>query len=54
MYTALAVGVIVVLVLGTPAVVWLSKLIWPPNPDEEKIHRGIAEARKRFDRFRRY
>ena len=54
LFTALAIGVVIVLVLGTPAVVWLTKRIWPPKPEEEKIHRGIEEARRRIDRFRRY
>ena len=54
MYSALVVGVIIVIVLGTPAIVWLTKLVWPPKPEEEKMDRGIEEARRRFDRFRRY
>jgi len=54
MYTGLVIGVIIVVVIGTPAIVWLTKLIWPAKPEEEKIHRGIEEARRRFDRFRRY
>ena len=52
MYTALVIGAVLALVFGTRAVLWLSKLIWPPRPEEEKIHRGVEEARKRFDRFR--
>ena len=54
MYTVLVIGVIIAVVIGSPAIVWLTKLIWPPKPEEEKIHRGIKEARRRFDRFRRY
>ena len=54
MYSALVVGVIIAVGIGTPAIVWLTKRIWPPKPEEEKIHRGIEEARRRFDRFRRY
>ena len=54
MYTALAIVVIVVIVMGVPAVVWLTKLIRPPKPEEEKIHRGVEEARKRIDRHFRY
>jgi len=54
MSTALIVVTIVVIVMGVPAVVWLTKLIRPPKPEEEKIHRGIEEARKRVDRHFRY
>jgi hypothetical protein len=50
----MVIGVIVAIVLGTPAVLWLMKLVWPPSADEEKIHRGIEEARRRIDRYRRY
>ncbi|MFO1082526.1 MAG: hypothetical protein U1E23_18085 [Reyranellaceae bacterium] len=52
MFTALVVGATIALVLGMPAVLWLSKLIWPPKPEEEKIHRGVEEARRRLDRLR--
>ena len=45
--TALIIGVIVALVMGVPAFVWLTKLIRPPRAEEEAIHRGIEEARKR-------
>ena len=58
MYTALAIGVIVTVGLGVPAVLWLTKLIWPPKPEEEVIRRGIAEARndmrRRMDRLPRF
>ena len=54
MNTALIVVTIVAIVIGVPAVVWLTKLIRPPRPQEEKIHRGIEEARKRIDRHFRY
>ena len=46
MNTALIIGVILTLVLAMPAVLWLTKLIRPPKPEEESIHRKIAEARK--------
>jgi hypothetical protein len=52
MTTALIIGAIVALVMGLPAFVWLTKLIRPPKPEEEAIHRGIAEARKREARRR--
>ena len=52
MTTALVIGAIVALVMGLPAFVWLTKLIRPPKPEEEAIHRGIAEARKREARRR--
>ena len=55
MNTALIIGVILTLALATPAVMWLTKLIRPPKPEEELIHRKIAEARKdarkRMDRI---
>jgi hypothetical protein len=55
MNTALIIGVILTLALATPAVIWLTKLIRPPKPEEESIHRKIAEARKdarkRMDRI---
>jgi hypothetical protein len=54
MNTVLVIGTVIAIVFGTRAVLWLTKLIWPPKPEEEKIHRGIEEARRRFDRFRRY
>ena len=50
MYTALVVCVIFVIAMGLPAVVWLTKLIRPPKPEEERIERGVKEARKRLDR----
>ena len=52
MTTALIIGAIVALVMGLPAFVWLTKLIRPPKPEEEAIHRGIGEARKREARRR--
>ncbi len=55
MNTALMIGVILTLVLATPAVMWLTKLIRPPKPEEESIHRKVAaarkDARKRMDRI---
>lgn len=51
MFTALVIGVLLVLGFGVPAVVWLTKLIRPPKPEEEKIHRGVEEARRRMDGF---
>lgn len=52
MNTAFIIGVIIAVVVGVPAFVWLTKLIRPPKPEEEAIHRGIAEARKREARRR--
>jgi len=54
MYTALIVVVIVVIAMGVPAAVCLTKLIRPPKPEEERIHRGVEEARKRINRYLRY
>ena len=51
MYTALMIGAIFAVVLGMPAVLWLTKLIRPPKPKEEAIHRAVEEARRRNDRF---
>lgn len=51
MYKALMIGASLIVVLGMPAVLWLTKLIWPPKPKEEAIHRGIEEAGRRIDRF---
>ena len=51
MYGYLVIGMILIIVLGVPAVVWLSKLIRPAKPKEEAIHRGVEEARRRIDRF---
>lgn len=46
MNTALIIGVIAILVLALPAVMWLTKLIRPPNPQSENIDRKLAETRK--------
>ena len=46
----MAIVVTVVLVLGVPSAVWLTKLIRPPKPEEEAIHRGVAEARRQARR----
>jgi hypothetical protein len=51
MYTAMVVGVVLIIGLGVPAIMWLTKLIKPPKPKEEAIHRGVEEARRRIDRF---
>lgn len=51
MYTALIIGMVFIIVLGVPAVVWLTKLIRRPSIEEENIHRGIEEARRHLDRF---
>lgn len=40
-----------IVAVGVPVAVWLTKRIWPPKPQEEKIHRGIEEAGKRIDRL---
>ena len=55
MTMALMIGVIFTLVLAMPAIMWLTKLIRPPKPEDEAIHRKVAEARKdaskRMDRL---
>lgn len=45
------VGAVMAIALGVPAVVWLTKLIHPPKPEEEAIHRGVEDARRRNDRL---
>ena len=52
MYTLLFIGLVIVVVLGVPAIVWLTMLIHPPSEEEEKIHHRVEEARRRIDRFR--
>ncbi|WP_422008692.1 hypothetical protein [Reyranella sp.] len=47
MTTLFILGAILILILGLPAILWLTKLIWRPKPEEEAIHRGIAETRQR-------
>jgi hypothetical protein len=51
MFTALLVGTVFILGVGVPVFVWLTKLIRPSKPEEEAIHRGVEEARRRLDRF---
>lgn len=47
MTTLLILGAILILILGLPGILWLTKLIWRPKAEEEAIHRGIAETRRR-------
>jgi hypothetical protein len=47
MYTASIIAAIFAMVLGVPAVVWLTKLIRPPKPEDEAIERRVEEARRR-------
>jgi hypothetical protein len=51
MYGYLVIAMVLTVVLGVPAVVWLTKLIRPAKPEEEAIHRGVEEARRRIDRI---
>ena len=51
MYGYLIIAMVLTVALGVPAVVWLTKLVRPPKPEEEAIHRGVEEARRRIDRF---
>jgi hypothetical protein len=51
MYTWLMIGAFFALGVGVPLVVWLTKLVKPPKPEEEAIHRGVEEARRRIDRI---
>ena len=44
MYGYLVIAMVFTVVLGVPAVVWLTKLIRPPKAAEEAIHRGVEEA----------
>jgi hypothetical protein len=52
MNIALIIGAIFTLVLAGPVILWLTKLIRPPKPEEEAIHCGIAETRRREARRR--
>lgn len=47
MSTVMIIGAILTVMVAAPAVVWLTKLIRPPTPEEEAIHRGIEEIRQR-------
>lgn len=47
MSTVMIIGVILTVMVAAPAVVWLTKLILPPTPEEEVIHRRIEEIRER-------
>jgi len=47
MFTPLGVAAIFAVIIGVPAVVWLTKLIRRPKPEEEAIHHGVDEARRR-------
>ncbi len=51
MYTVLVIGAVLIIGLGVPAVVWLTKVLRPAKPEEEAIHRGIEDARRKIDRF---
>jgi hypothetical protein len=53
MFTALLVGAFFVIGVGVPVVVWLTKKLKPPKPEEEAIHQGVEEARRRIDRILR-
>ena len=50
MRTALMIVAIFAMVLAVPAIVWLTKLIRLPKPENEAIDRRIEEARRRLDR----
>ena len=49
MYGYLVITMVLTVALGVPAVVWLTKLVRPPKPEEEAIHRGVEEARRRIE-----
>jgi hypothetical protein len=51
MYAVMFIGVFFVAALALPVVLWLTKRIRPPKPEEEAIHRRVEEARRRIDRF---
>jgi hypothetical protein len=50
MHTALIIVAIFAMALAVPAVVWLTKRIRPPKPENEAIDRRVEEARRRLDR----
>lgn len=51
LFKVLMIGSTLIVVVGVPVVLWLTKLVWAPKPEEEKVHRGIVEAGKRLDRI---
>jgi hypothetical protein len=50
MYTYLLVGMALIIGLGVPLFMWISFKIRLPKEEEQNIHRGIEEARRRVDR----
>lgn len=45
------IGMALIIALGVPLFVWLSYAIRRPTRQEEKLHQGIEEARRRIDRL---
>jgi hypothetical protein len=54
MYTLLIIGAVVILVAGIPAIELLMNWIRPLTPEQEERRRLLREARRSYDRFRRY
>lgn len=51
LYKLLMIGAGFITAVGVPLCVWISYWIKRPKPEEEQIHRGVEEARRRIDRF---
>jgi hypothetical protein len=46
MYAASIIVAIFAMVLSVSAVVWLTKLIRPPKPEDEAIRRALSDVRR--------
>jgi hypothetical protein len=51
MYVVMLIGAFFIAALALPVVLWLTKRIRPPKPEEEAIHRRVEDARRRIDRI---
>lgn len=51
LYKLLMIGVGFIIAVGVPLFVWISYWIKRPTREEEQIHRGVEDARRRIDRF---
>jgi hypothetical protein len=53
LYAVMVVGVVVIIALGVPAMLWLLNRIRPLTPEQADRERFVAEARRRIDRIPR-
>jgi hypothetical protein len=51
MYAVMLIVAFFIAALALPVVLWLTKRVRPPKPEEEAIHRRVEEARRRIDRI---